>query len=197
MKEIRDALAQLRADIEGHDLTLGELLDAIGERGYALLVVLFCAIFLSPIPLPGLSTLFGAAVIALGAGLALGAPAWLPASWKIRRVPEKRAIVMLEFAEKILHRAGGWARPRGSWAAHPYFIRFCGAGIVICGIFLALPMPPGGNFVPALGCVLLSIAILARDGLFALYGIIVMMLSGAIVAVVSFAAWRAFQMLLS
>lgn len=192
---IVEELARLRAEVEDNDLTVGELLDVLGERGYALAVVLFCAVFLTPVPLPGLSTVFGAAVIALGVGLTLGIQPWLPTGWKSHRVTAKRVGDLITAAERIAHRAGGWARPRGAWALRPIFPRACGTGIVACGVILSLPLPPGGNFTPALGCVLFAVAILARDGLFAIYGALAMALSGGILAFILWGAWRALGMI--
>lgn len=187
-------LARLRVLVDGSDLTVGELLETMGERGYALLVMLLCAIFLTPIPLPGLSTIFGAAVFALGTSLSLQVRPWLPVSWQRRRISSRQALSLIAAAERIMGHAKGWARPRGDWAKGPRFHRFCGIGVAVCGLILALPLPPGGNFMAALGAVLFSIAMLARDGVFALYGALAMILSGAFVALVFWSAGRALDL---
>src|SRR5690242_7220887 len=64
--------------LTGPEVTLGQLIGALNERGHALLVLLFVVPFLQPLPLPGVSTVLGAVVAVVGLQMALGRPPWLP-----------------------------------------------------------------------------------------------------------------------
>jgi hypothetical protein len=53
---------------------------------------------------------------------------------------------------------------------HPGVYRFNSLTIAIRGLLLALPLPPGTNFPPALGIFLLSAGMVEEDSLFVLLG---------------------------
>ena len=44
-------------------LTLGDLVDLLGDMGHGVLILLLCLFFLQPIPLPALSTPIGMIII--------------------------------------------------------------------------------------------------------------------------------------
>src|SRR5690606_8571755 len=47
-------------------VTLGELLDLFGDEGLLLLCILLTLVFLIPVSIPGVSTVFGAAILLVG-----------------------------------------------------------------------------------------------------------------------------------
>src|SRR3546814_15804950 len=60
---------QLAAIIEAlpeDHLTLGELLDVFGDEGLLLLTMLLTLVFLIPVSIPGVSTVFGGAILLVG-----------------------------------------------------------------------------------------------------------------------------------
>lgn len=66
---------QLNGIIQGlpeDGLTLGELLDVVGDEGLLLLSMLLTLVFLIPVSIPGVSTLFGAAILLVGCSRLLG-----------------------------------------------------------------------------------------------------------------------------
>jgi len=44
--------------------------------------------------------------------------------------------------------------------------------VLIMAIVLILPLPPGGNFPPALACAVLGLGLTQRDGLIVLFGLV-------------------------
>ena len=67
-----EELQQLANQFIKQPATLGGILAATQGRGFDLLLALICLLFLTPIPLIGLSTLFGLVVLLIGARLAPG-----------------------------------------------------------------------------------------------------------------------------
>jgi hypothetical protein len=65
-------LRDLAQHFAGRPARLSEILTATQGRGFNLLLLLIGLPFLTPIPLPGLSSVFGLMVLAIGAQLALG-----------------------------------------------------------------------------------------------------------------------------
>ncbi|RYZ12610.1 MAG: exopolysaccharide biosynthesis protein, partial [Alphaproteobacteria bacterium] len=48
-----------------------------------------------------------------------------------------------------------------------------GVVILVMAVILILPLPPGGNFPPALACAVLGMALVERDGIIVLIGLAV------------------------
>ena len=48
-----------------------------------------------------------------------------------------------------------------------------GVIILIMAVILILPLPPGGNFPPALACAVLGMGLVERDGIIVLIGLVV------------------------
>lgn len=179
----------MRNAVRNDRLTIGELIAELGERTAVLATIFLCSPFLTPVPTAGLSTPFGAVVAALGVSLALGRPIRLPRRWMERRISPRQAAVLMKAAEVVVTRALRWARPRGKWATHPLFEKACGAGIVLCGLALALPLPPGGNAAPSFAAILFAVAAIAGDGVLAVLAMLLTIVTGGLVAFLAYAIW--------
>ncbi len=59
-------------------VTLRDLLTLIGEQGLLLLCVFLCLPFLIPVSIPGVSTVFGLAIIFIGLGVTFNRLPWFP-----------------------------------------------------------------------------------------------------------------------
>lgn len=151
---------------EGEQLSVGELIDALHEKGHMLICMIFAAPFLLPIPLPGLSTVFGA-VIFLGAiQLIRGRDPWLPDRWRVRNIPKKMVNKTFLSLAGLLRRIEFIFKPRFLQLINAkYADQMNGFVLLILAVLLALPMPPGFNAPPAAAIILLSIGTLEEDGL--------------------------------
>ncbi len=137
-----------------------------------MLLLLISLPFLTPIPLPGLSTPFGLVVLVIGARLALGRRPWLPQALLVRRLPPRFLTRVLATAGAVLRWIEKVARPRlDFFHDQRVYRRIAGSLITISGLLLLLPIPlPFTNTLPALTVVLLSVGALERDGMFFLGG---------------------------
>lgn len=168
---------QLNAIIESlppDTLSLQELLDAFGDDGLLLLTVLLTLIFLIPVSIPGVSTVFGAAILLVGISRLFRRPMWLPARLRSKSLP----------ADKLRPGLSGglvWVR-RLEKISRPHRLRFLVDGVVprlindLAFIFAAvmLMMPfgpvPFTNTLPALALLLYAIGFIQRDGIAVLLG---------------------------
>ncbi len=153
---------------------LGAILDELGGRASALLVVICALPFSTPISIPGLSTPFGLVILLLASRYFFGLPPWLPE--QIRRV-----VLPASFFTKVLNASSslvGWIERRltgrlGVLADAEWKLRLH-AGVVICAALLLMlplpPLPPFTNTLPALTAVVMSFASLKRDGVGILAG---------------------------
>jgi hypothetical protein len=153
-------------------IRLSEILAATQGRGFDLLLLLIGLPFLTPIPLPGLSTPLGLVVTLIGARLALGRRPWLPRALLRRELPARFITLVLATASRVVRWLEILLRPRLDFLhAQWSYGRVAGTLIMLSGMLLLLPLPiPLTNSCPALTVVLLAAGAMERDGLFFLAG---------------------------
>lgn len=165
--EIFRALAEERGRIQ---ISFEEIRQAFGDRGYGLLMLALAIPTLIPIPVPGLSALFGIPLAFVALQLVLARPQpWLPRALLQLSVRHEqfadvvaRSLPWLERIERTLHPrwfalAGGLAR------------RWVGALCLVLALLLTLPVPLTG--IPlALPAVILAAGLLERDGMAVVVG---------------------------
>ena len=88
----------------------------------------------------------------------------------------------LEHILKYIQWLERFARPRLIWMTGKFGTVLIGLIVALMAIILILPLPPGGNFPPAVACAVLGLALAERDGVIVLIGL------GASVAAIV-AAW--------
>ena len=149
-------------------LSLGKLLDAFGDEGLLLLTILLTLVFLIPVSIPGVSTVFGAAILMVGISRLVGRPLWLPARLKHKALP----------ADKLrpgLTAGMAWVR-RLEKISRPHRLRMLVDGrtpglvnnlaFILAALLLMAPFGfvPFSNTLPALALLLYAIGFIQRDG---------------------------------
>ena len=164
--KLTDDLVKLRDLASSGPLTLGGFLDALNARGHAFVCLILAIPFLTPIPMPGLSIPFGIMIVVSAVSLAAGIPPWIPSGWRRKQLPAEMLIKALDLALKVFRKIEFLVKPRGRiFVRFPGVTRLSGIAMAICGGLLALPLPPGTNFPPALGVVLVAIGVLEGDSI--------------------------------
>lgn len=157
----------------GHDISLEELDRALGEDGAPLLTMLLCVPFLFPMPLPGLSSIFGLAIIFLEVRTFFREPPPLPAFVGRRRVRRDTVEKLSRYARDAALKIEHTLVPRLPLLTEGLGRRFLSTSIILASVALCLPFPPViplTNTIPAVAIMLLSAAMVFRDGLLALAG---------------------------
>ena len=149
-------------------LSLGELLDVFGDEGLLLLTMLLTLVFLIPVSIPGVSTVFGFAILLVGVSRVLGRPFWLPRRLRDRSLPADRLRPALTGGLKWVRRLEKISKPRRLRG----FVDGRAIGLVnnLAFVFAALllMMPfgfvPFSNTLPALALLLYAAGFIQRDG---------------------------------
>ena len=168
-------LAELRDRSARGALTLREVIYTLHGRAYMLLVLLLALPFITPIPLPGLSTPFGLAIMLIALRLSLGQRPWLPMKLQRKELPAGFFAKVFAFAEKVLRFLEKFLRPRMTLLTDtPCLVQLHALLMLTAAVALLLPLPiPFTNSFPAWAILLLAAGLLERDGLFILAGYIV------------------------
>jgi hypothetical protein len=155
------------------EITFGQMLDALGERGFGLMLMLFAVPNLLPFPgVPGVSFVTGMAILFISVQLILAKDEPAFPDW-ISRKSFSRA-QLSKFIMKtnpLLHWLEKPIRPRLAPVVAGFAERLIGVAGVIHALTLALPIPMG-NLPQAVALILLALALIELDGLMAILGYI-------------------------
>ena len=173
-KPLSEDLAALLAESRTHTVTLNELMERTQGRGLYLVMILLSIPFITPIPLPGLSTVFGLVIAMLAVRLALRLPPRLPRWIGAREISRKRMSSIVQSSSKFIRFLEKLAKPRRSaWLEWRTF-RFGNALLlVLMGLLLALPLPPVlpfSNSLPSWAVIVIALSIMESDGILILAG---------------------------
>lgn len=172
-------LYKLGETFAGRPARLSEILEATQGRGFDLLLVFVSIPFVSPIPLPGLSTPFGLVAMLIGARLAVGRHPWLPKRLLDRELPPDFIQKVLRAASRVVRLLEYVLRPRLEFMHRsPVFRRIAGFLIMVSGFLMLLPLPiPYTNFFPSATVLLFAAGSLEEDGVFFIAGCIMFVLT--------------------
>lgn len=153
----------------GPAISIGDVLDAFGDRAFGALMLLFAAPNVLPLP-PGMSAVLGAPLLFVTAQLMLGRPTlWMPRFIRERSISRDFFSLLTTKLSPILNRAERVLRPRLGILLLPAPERIVGAACLLLAIILFLPIP-FGNIPPAFAIAAFALGILERDGLATLAG---------------------------
>jgi hypothetical protein len=165
-------------------ISIGDVLNAFGDRAFGALMLLFAAPNMLPLP-PGMSTFLGAPLLFITAQLMLGRSIlWMPPFIRDRSISRDFFALLTAKLSPILHRAERFLRPRMGMLLHPVPERIVGAACLLLAIILLLPIP-FGNIPPAFAIAAFSLGILERDGLATIIGWLATLGSVLILAAIS------------
>ncbi len=173
-RKLSEEMEALKARSAEGELTLREAIVVLGVRAYTLLLILLSLPFITPIPLPGLSTPFGVAVALIALRLMLGQKPWLPEKVLSRPIPPGFFGKVFTFAAWVIRLLEKMLKPRLTFLTDTVILARAHAGMmVLAAVVLLLPLfIPFTNTFPAWTIILIAAGLLERDGLFILGGYI-------------------------
>ncbi len=166
-------------------VSVDELMHALHERGFGLLLIIFVLPNCVPIPAPGLTSLTAIPIMFLAYQLIVGRDApWLP-SWIANKTIRRTTLaMMIAKAAPRMKKVEKLLRARLSFASSNTGERVVGVFCMLFAISIALPLP-WTNFIPGIGILVMSLGLLSRDGVTILIGIAIgsvgVALTGAII----------------
>lgn len=156
------------------EVTLVEIMDIVGVDSLLLLTIFLSLIFLVPVSIPGVSTVFGSAILLIGITNLFSKKIWLPEKVAHRKLSSdklhegfQRALVWIRRLEKISrpHRLRVLTAEGGMTKLN--HLSFILAALLLMAPFGFIPF---SNTLPALALIFLAMGMMEQDGGFILLG---------------------------
>lgn len=141
-----------------------------------ILTALLSLVFIIPVSIPGVSTVFGAAILLISVSRLFKRDLWVPISFQNRVIPTEKLLPVFQRALIWLRRLERVSRPRRlDWLTSGGLMgTLNNCSLILGAVLLMAPfgMIPFSNTLPALALLCLSVGILQRDGVCILLGYI-------------------------
>ena len=201
--QFEDSSASLSATLQGvisriggTSVTLRDLMAAVGEQGQLLLCAVAALPFLIPVSIPGVSTVFGFAIILISLAITFNRMPWLPKKILDRELDTQKLVPALEKGVSIVSRLDNYLRPRMSSVVESGAAnRVNGLAIAFSGVLLMFPLGliPFSNTLPGIAILLIATGMMQRDGLIVLAGHAFIAITVIYFSVLGFMAFSAGQ----
>jgi len=168
-RKLSVTLREVSAALPEGAVSLRHLLESIGEQGMLLLCALLTLPFMIPVSIPGVSTVFGFAILSIGIGVTINRVPWLPRQILDRPLSTDSLRQAFDKSMGVVGRVERLVRPRWSWLTRSPAARFAhGLALILAALLLMLPfgLVPFSNTLPALAALLLALGLVERDGVF-------------------------------
>ena len=165
------ALEQI-ADQAGDDgMSLGEFVDALGERAFG--IILFAMALPVSIPfLYGVPQVMALPMMALSVQMMMGrAEPWLPTRFRAGRLDKRGLVRMAQGGRKWFGWLEALARPRLTALSGPTAERLVGGVFAVFCASILIPLPLT-NSTPAIALAIAALGLLTRDGLLVIAGMV-------------------------
>lgn len=148
--------------------SIGELCDAVGDKGFGVLLMLLALPSALPVPAPGYSIPFGIAMAIIAVQIFVGRQSiWLPKRIMNFRVHPKLADKMLKTGAGFLRRIEKLIKPRMRWMHSKAGHSALAVIIFIMASFMMIPIP-GTNTMPAMAIFIIGVSMSEEDGFIAI-----------------------------
>ncbi|RWY84388.1 exopolysaccharide biosynthesis protein [Rhizobium leguminosarum] len=153
-------------------LSIGEALEAMGPSSIAFTILFLAIPALTPIPGP-FGMVFGTALALVSLQIVAGGrKVWLPAIVRDRRVSSATLDLVVGHAVPVIARVEKVVRAgRLQVFTGPTVQALLGIPVFLLAVVIALPIP-FGNILPVFSLVVLAVALMERDGLVTLIGLL-------------------------
>jgi len=173
-KSLEETIQVVIDKLPPEGVSLAEILDLVGRDSLLILCIFLTLIFMVPVSIPGVSTVFGAAILLIGISRLFNRNLWLPKRVQKRVISTEKLRGAFERAMKWLRRLERISKPhRLRWltVGGPIGI-FNNLSFILGAVLLMAPfgLIPFSNTLPALAILLLALGLLQRDGVCILLG---------------------------
>ncbi len=160
--------------MNGKDVSINDLLEAVHERGFGLLILILAVPMALPIPVPpGINVLLASPLILLTAQQAIGRHTiWLPQFMLKKTIKRERMSAIIKAILPWSKKLEKFIKPRLEFITLGIFSHLIGLFGLIMALAICVPLPMT-NTVPSLGIALMAIGVIMRDGFAVISGAVI------------------------
>ncbi len=168
-----DLLIQIVENCPPGDISIGHLIDGLGDRAFGLILLILAIPTAIPGP-PGLPVVFGAPMLVFTAQLWLGYHhPWLPDFIRRRHFSRDALLPLVRRVRPVLARLERICRPRVLGLTEGTGERLVGAFFFVCALVLMNPVPIPFSHLPlGIALAILSLGYIERDGIVVIAGLL-------------------------
>lgn len=175
VESLREKIVKIIDQMPPDKVTLAEIIDIVGPDSLLLLTVFLSLVFLVPVSIPGVSTVFGFAILFIGVTRLFNWNLWLPKKIMNRQLSSEKLRPALEKALKWIDRLEKISKPhRQAWITGERGIVgiINSLSIILGAVLLMFPFGfvPFSNTLPAIALIFLAIGLMQKDGVSILLG---------------------------
>jgi hypothetical protein len=168
---LEEKLEAIIKNIPKGDVTLAQIMDIIGVDSLMLITIFLSLVFLIPVSIPGVSTVFGAAILLIGVSQLFSRKLYLPKRIAARPISGDKLI-------GVMQRALVWLRRLEKVSKPHRLLQLANAGVInklgyiLAALLLMVPFGfvPFSNTLPAIALIFFAIGAIQKDGLSSLFG---------------------------
>jgi hypothetical protein len=163
-------LARLIADRQHDSITIGEIVDALYDRSWGVVIILFAL----PNSILPIAWVLGSPILLFTVQMIMGRQElWLPEFMRRQRLSQETFARIMDYVVRYLGKIEAWLRPRWNFLTTDPMERVIGAYMTFITIILLVPVVPFGNALPAFGLAIMAAGLLEKDGLAILVGALI------------------------
>jgi hypothetical protein len=179
------ALEEFAASVTTERVELGAISRFMGHRSIGALLFVLALPMALPVPLPGISVLFGIPLITVSAQLVLRRRfAWLPRKLARGSIARSELAMLVTKALPAIRSLERAIRPRVTWLTADWVTIPVGAVCFVLALIIAL-LIPFGHVVPGLAICVMALGLIEQDGIAVAVGLFVAVLALTIVVLAS------------
>jgi hypothetical protein len=164
---LRTMMRSLVLNTEGEDVTVAELLQAIGRRAHGPVFLLLGFIAVSPLTIiPGANWFVATVILVFALQVVFGfRHPWLPKGVTEFKFKRDHLVQGVAAGERYAHMIDALVKPRLTFLTEPPFIQIVAVICVLAALITyPLGLVPLGPLLPSLTVLLFGLALTARDG---------------------------------
>jgi hypothetical protein len=170
-ERLSELLDRLAREGDSERMVFGSLQEAVGDRTFGALILVFAIPALVVGIVPGISTLLGLPLVLLSLQLMIGSPRpWFPRSVSARSMERSAFARMVASVRPRLQRFEKLLKLRLLPLTSTWADRIIGLCCLVAAALVFLPIP-FGNLLPAMALCAFGLALMERDGVLVLAGL--------------------------
>lgn len=182
-----EILARLATEQNGDTITVGRIVDALSDRSFGVVIILFAL----PNTIFPVAWVLGTPILLLAVQMAFGQQRpWLPDFMRRQSFSRETFAKIISYVVHYLSKIEAWLRPRWGFLTTNAAERMIGIYMTIITIILLVPVP-FGNALPSFGLAIIAAGLLEKDGIAIVVGALVGLAGAVYVFAVMGGIWAA------